>query len=79
MYEKIVPKPVEKIKIDVELIPDYQRQQLAELALAVTQQLFSRPGEEERYQRWLQERQQRETKERINLKPPRKEKAHRRL
>lgn len=62
MYEKIVPKPVEKIEIDVDMISEYQKCQLAEFALDVTQQLFSRPGEEERYQRWLQERQQRETK-----------------
>ena len=63
-YEKIARQSLGdvNIKIDVELIPDHQRQQLAELALDVTQQLFSRPGEEERYQRWLQERQKREIK-----------------
>lgn len=60
-YEKIVPKSVGdiNIKIDVDLIPGYQRRQLAQLALELTQDVFSRHGEEEHYQRWLQDRQQR--------------------
>jgi len=62
MYEITMPKPVKEIKIDVTSISEYQKHQLAEFALAVTQKVFSRPGEEERYQRWLQERQKREIK-----------------
>ena len=46
------------VKIDVNQIPEYQRRQLAELALEVTREVFSRPGEEERYQEWLKKRQQ---------------------
>lgn len=62
-YEKLVLKPVGdvKITIDVNLIPEYQRCQLAELALEVTREVFSRPGKEERYQAWLQNRRKRET------------------
>lgn len=46
------------VKIDVNQIPEYQRRQLAELALEVTREVSSRPGEEERYQEWLKKRQQ---------------------
>jgi len=61
-YEKTVLKSVAdvKIEIDFDSIPEYQRRQLAELALEVTREVFSRPGEEERYQAWLQNRRQRE-------------------
>lgn len=61
-YEKLVLKPVDdiNIEIDVNLIPEYQRCQLAEFALELTREVFSRPGEEENYQAWLQERRQRE-------------------
>ena len=61
-YEKNVLKSVAdvKIEIDFDSIPEYQRRQLAELALGVTREVFSRPGEEERYQAWIQNRQQRE-------------------
>lgn len=48
------------VKIDVNQIPEYQRLQLAELALAVTTEIFSSPGEEERYQEWRKGRQQKE-------------------
>lgn len=48
------------VKIDVDQIPEYQRCQLAELVLAVTMEVFSSPGEEERHQEWLKGRQQKE-------------------
>ena len=59
-YERIVLKSQNGIKINVELIPEYQRCQLAELASEVTREVFSRPGEEEHYQEWLKGRQQKE-------------------
>lgn len=46
----------EKIKIDVDSIPEYQKNQLVEWALEQTRAFFSRPGEESRYQAWLQKR-----------------------
>lgn len=63
-YEKITLKPVDdgSIKIDVTQIPEYQRRQLAEATLEATKRFFSQPGVEERYQAWLQERQEREKK-----------------
>lgn len=63
-YEKITLEPVDdgSIKIDVTQIPEYQRRQLAEATLEATKRFFSQPGVEERYQAWLQERQEREKK-----------------
>lgn len=63
-YEKFVLKPVcdVNIKIDVNLIPEYQRCQLAEFALDLTREVFTRPGEEERYQAWLKNRRRKEKK-----------------
>lgn len=63
-YEKITLKPVDdgSIKIDVTQIPEHQRRQLAEATLEATKRFFSQPGVEERYQAWLQERQEREKK-----------------
>ena len=63
-YEKITLKPVDdgSIKIDVTQIPEYQRRQLAEATLEATKRFFSQPGVEERYQAWLQERQEKEKK-----------------
>lgn len=46
----------EQVKIDVIQIPEYERNELAKMALAVTEAVFSNPGEEERYQAWLAER-----------------------
>lgn len=59
-YEKIILKPAGDVdvKVDVNLIPEYQRRQLAEFALEVTREVFARPGEEERYQAWLKKRQE---------------------
>ena len=63
-YEKLVLKPVDdiNIKIDVNLIPEYQRRQLAEFALELTRNIFAIPGEEERYQAWLKNRHRKEKK-----------------
>ena len=42
--------------IDIASIPDFRREELAKGALALTEQVFSMPGAEERYQAWLKER-----------------------
>ena len=62
--ERIVLQPLGdvNIKIDVNLIPEYQRRQLAEATLEATKRFFSQPGVEEHYQIWLQKRQEREKK-----------------
>lgn len=41
--------------IDLASIPDFRRIDLAKGALALTEQVFSMPGAEERYQAWLKE------------------------
>ncbi len=41
--------------IDLTSIPDFRRIELAKGALALTEQVFSMPGAEERYQAWLKE------------------------
>lgn len=41
------------IDIDVTQIPDYQRNELSKMAIALSEQLFSNPREEEEYQEWL--------------------------
>lgn len=58
--ERIVLQPLSdvNIKIDVSLIPEYQREQLAEFAIEITRKVFARPGEEDRYQAWLYERRE---------------------
>ena len=43
-------------RIDIASIPDFRREELAKGALALTEQVFSMPGAEERYQAWLKER-----------------------
>ena len=45
-----------EIHIDLASIPDFRRIELAKGALALTEQVFSMPGAEERYQAWLKER-----------------------
>lgn len=45
-----------EIHIDTNMIPDFRRIELAKGALALTEQVFSVPGAEERYQAWLKER-----------------------
>ena len=44
------------LRVDVASIPDFRRENLAKGALALTEQVFSMPGAEERYQAWLKER-----------------------
>lgn len=44
------------LHIDLAAIPDFRRLELAKGALALTEQVFSMPGAEERYQAWLKER-----------------------
>ena len=44
-----------EIHIDIATIPDFRRDDLAKGALKLTEQVFSMPGAEERYQKWLQE------------------------
>ncbi len=43
------------LSIDLASIPDFRREDLAKGALALTEQVFSMPGAEERYQSWLKE------------------------
>lgn len=45
-----------KLKLNLDIIPEHDRNELAKMALAVTEAVFSNPGEEERYQAWLAER-----------------------
>ena len=47
------------ISIDVNSIPDYARNDLARFALSLVEECFSKPGAEERYQKWLKERKKR--------------------
>lgn len=44
------------LRIDIASIPNFRREELAKGALALTKQVFSMPGAEERYQAWLKER-----------------------
>ena len=39
--------------IDVDSIPDFQKNALADMALEITRACFEIPGMEERYQQWL--------------------------
>lgn len=55
--------------IDLASIPDFRRIELAKGALALTEQVFSMPGAEERYQAWLKERR---AKQAGRSKQPRK-------
>ena len=54
--------------IDVDSIPEFQRNALADLTLELTRAYFEIPGMEERYQQWLpsylERKRQREVKER---------------
>lgn len=55
----MIPDPA--LRIDLESIPDFRRIDLAKGALALTEQVFSMPGAEERYQRWKAERTKKAT------------------
>lgn len=47
-------------KIDVNQIPEYQKNQISEFALSVVANCFAIPGMEEKYQKWLAERKRKE-------------------
>lgn len=51
-----MPALGQTLHIDIAAIPDFRREELAKGALALTEQVFSVPGAEERYQAWLKER-----------------------
>ncbi len=53
----MIPNPAPRI--DLAAIPDFRRLELAKGALVLTEQVFSMPGAEERYQAWLKERRAR--------------------
>ena len=59
--ENLILRPVGacSLKINLDSIPEYQRGQLAEFAIELTRKVFAQPGEEERYQAWLAERNSR--------------------
>lgn len=44
------------MKIFTNQIPEFQRNELSDLAVSLTKALFNIPGEEECYQQWLEER-----------------------
>ena len=52
-----------EIHIDTKMIPDFRREDLAKGALALTEQVFSMPGAEERYQAWFKERRAKQSGE----------------
>lgn len=60
-YENLMLRPAGacSLQINVTSIPEYQRGQLAEFAIELTHKVFAQPGEEERYQIWLAERNRR--------------------
>ena len=49
----MIPNPAPRI--DLASIPDFRCIDLAKGAVALTEQVFSMPGAEERYQAWLNE------------------------
>lgn len=58
-------------RIDLDSIPDFRREELAKGAIALTKQVFSTPGAEERYQQWLRERNRK--KQAVECNVPKKE------
>lgn len=48
------------MEVNVSQIPTFQKEALADLAVRLTKECFEIPGMEEKYQKWLKER---ETKE----------------
>lgn len=50
------------MKIFTNQIPEFQRNELSDLVVSLTKALFDIPGEEERYQQWLEERKANEMK-----------------
>ena len=50
------------IRINLAEVPEFRRIELAKAVLAGMDELFSRPGEEEKYQKWLAERRAKQSK-----------------
>lgn len=48
------------VDIDVSQIPNVQRNELFDMAIVLHDFVFSMPGEEERYQEWLEKRDSKE-------------------
>jgi len=64
MVIKKVDDPENDIHIDVNQIPEYVKNELADWAIRMTKEVLSRPGEMEKYQRWLAEREAKQAAER---------------
>lgn len=66
--ENLILRPIGvcSLKINVCSIPEYQRGQLAEFAIELTRKVFAQPGEEERYQAWLAERNSKRRDDKIS-------------
>lgn len=47
---------MENVTLNLNAIPEYQQNMLADFAIELTKAVFSRPGEEEKYQQWLANR-----------------------
>lgn len=45
-----------EIVVRTDEVPEFRRIELAKAAIALTREVFSAPGEEERYQEWLSHR-----------------------
>lgn len=59
-----------QVHIEIASIPDFRREELAKGALALTEQVFSMPGAEERYQAWLKTRKKTRVARAAKLKKP---------
>ncbi len=57
-----MPELGQTLHIDIAAIPDFRREELAKGALELTEQVFSMPGAEERYQAWRKERRAKQQK-----------------
>ena len=59
--ENVIFRPVSNTHVDLDLnaIPEYQKNELCKWALELTRHFFSQPGVEEQYQIWLAERKRR--------------------
>lgn len=51
---------MEERKVQTEEIPDHAKIRIARWAIALMEEVFSHPGEEEKYQAWLAERRKKE-------------------
>lgn len=52
---KMVLVPNGEVGIDLDLIPEYVRQDLARATIKAVNEFFAQPGVEEKYQAWLAE------------------------